>query len=245
MSGKPGSMPGLQQHQAGPKLALPTYTQEKSGLSRRAHYVPYDMNKLGSICARGRPREFCVDDALSRALEVFWSKGYEGTSLNDLTEAMGINRPSMYAAFGNKEELFKKALDLYEREKMAYIGKALEQPTARLVAETMLKGAIETACGGDQPHGCLRVINSVACSPEAGSIRQEIVERGKTARAALVKRFEQAKDEGDLPSSVDAQGLTGLLAAMLQGISLQASQGASREDLERLATTGLSLWPSA
>lgn len=203
------------------------------------------MNKLGPICGRGRPREFCVDQALSRALEVFWSKGYEGTSLNDLTEAMGINRPSMYAAFGNKEELFKKALDLYEREKMAYIGKALQQPTARLVAETMLRGAVDTACGGDQPHGCLRVINSVACSQEAGTIRQEIVERGKAGRAALVERFERAKDEGDLPPTVDTAGLTALLVAMLQGISVQASQAATREDLERLVETGLALWPSA
>lgn len=216
-----------------------------AGLCAQTYYVPFDMNKLGSICGRGRPREFCVDQALASALEVFWSKGYEGTSLNDLTNAMGINRPSMYAAFGNKEELFKKALDLYEREKMAYIAKALGQPTARLVAETMLRGAVETACGGDQPHGCLRVINSVACSPEAGSIRQEIVERGKAGRAALVRRFEQAKADGDLPPQVDPQGLTGILIAMLQGISLQASQGASRENLEQLVETGLALWPSA
>jgi AcrR family transcriptional regulator len=216
-----------------------------AGLLGQRYYVPFDMNKLGSICARGRPREFCVDNALARALEVFWSKGYDGASLNDLTEAMGINRPSMYAAFGNKEELFKKALDLYEREKMAYIGKALDQQTAREVAETMLRGAIETACGGDQPHGCLRVINSVACSPEAGSIRQEIMERGKAGRAALVARFERAKSEGDLPAHVDPQGLTALLIAILQGISLQASQNASRADLELLADTGLGLWPSA
>jgi|SRR3954454_6795360 AcrR family transcriptional regulator len=216
-----------------------------AGLLGQRYYVPFDMNKLGSICARGRPREFCVDNALARALEVFWSKGYDGASLNDLTEAMGINRPSMYAAFGNKEELFKKALDLYEREKMAYIGRALDQPTARQVAETMLRGAIETACGGDQPHGCLRVINSVACSPEAGSIRQEIMERGKAGRVALIARFERAKSEGDLPAHVDPQGLTALLIAMLQGISLQASQNASREDLELLADTGLGLWPSA
>lgn len=203
------------------------------------------MNKLGSICARGRPREFCTEQALARALEVFWSKGYEGTSLTDLTEAMGINRPSMYAAFGNKEELFKKALDLYEREKMAYIGRALEQPTARLVAETMLRGAVENATGGEQPHGCLRVINSVACGAEAESIRSEINARGKLAKAALSERFERAKEEGDLPSHVDPQGMTAVLVAMLQGISIQASQGASRDELDRLAQTGLAMWPSA
>ena len=203
------------------------------------------MNKLGSICARGRPREFCTEQALARALEVFWSKGYEGTSLTDLTEAMGINRPSMYAAFGNKEELFKKALDLYEREKMAYIGRALEQPTARLVAETMLRGAVENATGGEQPHGCLRVINSVACGAEAESIRSEINARGKLAKAALSERFERAKEEGDLPSHVDPQGMTAVLVAMLQGISIQASQGTSRDELDRLAQTGLAMWPSA
>src|SRR5215216_1427212 len=100
------------------------------------------MNQPAKILTRGRPREFCVDHALAQALRVFWSKGYEGTSLNDLTEAMGITRPSLYAAFGNKETLFRKALDLYEREKLDYIGKALAEPTARGVAEVMLRGAV-------------------------------------------------------------------------------------------------------
>src|SRR6201990_2545683 len=92
---------------------------------------------------RGPPREFDVDEALTAALRVFWSKGYEGASMTDLTEAMGITRPSLYAAFGNKEALFRKALDLYEREKMDYVGVALAKPTAREVAETMLRGALE------------------------------------------------------------------------------------------------------
>src|SRR3569623_2081793 len=100
------------------------------------------MEVSTATAARGRPREFCVDDALSAALRVFWSKGYEGASLNDLTEAMGITRPSLYAAFGNKEALFRKALDLYEREKLAYIGQALEAPTSREVVERLLHGAL-------------------------------------------------------------------------------------------------------
>ena len=86
------------------------------------------MNKPEHLPTRGRPREFCVDYALAQALRVFWEKGYDGTSLTDLTDAMGITRPSLYAAFGNKEALFRKALDLYEREKLDYIGKALEKP---------------------------------------------------------------------------------------------------------------------
>jgi len=203
------------------------------------------MNKPEVITHRGRPREFCVDHALAQALRVFWSKGYEGASLTDLTEAMGITRPSLYAAFGNKESLFRKALDLYEREKMAYIGQAMAKPTARQVAETMLRGALENVTGTDEPHGCLRVIASVACGPAAESIHKEITERTDIFKKAIVDRFERAKDEGDLPAHIDALGLTGVLVAWLQGISIQANQGITRKDLERLIETALTLWPSA
>lgn len=207
------------------------------------------MNKLSDlVCApacRGRPREFCVDDALAKALRVFWEKGYEGTSLNDLTEAMGITRPSLYAAFGNKEALFRKALDLYETEKMHYVGSALTEPTARRVAETMLRGAVENVSSSEDPHGCLRVIASVACGEEAQSIRDEVLERGKVVHQSIVERFERAKVEGDLPAQVDVLGLTDLLKALVQGISIQAGQGASRAELDRLVDTGLMMWPSA
>jgi AcrR family transcriptional regulator len=208
------------------------------------NYVPGDMNKPESIAHRGRPREFCVDHALSKALEVFWSKGFEGASLTDLTEAMGITRPSLYAAFGNKESLFRKALDLYECEKLAYIGKAMEQPTARKVAETMLRGAVETATGGGEVHGCLRVISSVACGPAAQSIHNEIVERSNKGKQALIDRFQRAQAEGDLTKDFNAEGLTRALIAFLQGISVQANQGATRAELDCLADTALQLWPS-
>ena len=194
---------------------------------------------------RGRPREFCVDYALAQALRVFWSKGYEGTSLTDLTEAMGITRPSLYAAFGNKEQLFRKALDLYEREKMDYVGKALAQPSARKVAETMLRGAVENMTGEDQPHGCMRVIASAACGDGASSVREMLMDRSKIIHAAVVERFERAKSEGDLPADVDVEGLAFLLKALIQGISLQSTQGASRAELERVVETSLRMWPSA
>lgn len=202
------------------------------------------MNKPESIATRGRPREFCVEDALAQALRVFWSKGYEGTSLTDLTEAMGITRPSLYAAFGNKESLFRQALDLYQREKLAYIGKALDQPTARGVAETLLRGAVGNATSTEEPHGCLGVITSVACGEESQSIRDEVLERGKVAKRALIERFERAKAEGDIPAHVEVEGLTNLLYAVVQGICVQAGSGATREELDRLVDTGLALWPS-
>lgn len=207
------------------------------------------MINLGALsCApacRGRPREFCVDEALAQALRVFWEKGYEGTSLNDLTEAMGITRPSLYAAFGNKESLFRKALDLYESEKLTYIQRALDQPTARKVAETMLRGTVDNVTSEAQPHGCLGVITSVACGPESQSVREEVVRRGEAGKHALIERFERAKSEGDLPAHTDSEGLMRVLIAMLQGISIQATQGANREELDRLVKSGLALWPSA
>lgn len=202
------------------------------------------MNKPEAIAARGRPREFCVDHALAQALRVFWEKGFEGASLTDLTDAMGITRPSLYAAFGNKESLFRKALDLYEREKLDYIGKALAEPTARGVAKAMLHGAVDNVTSNDEPHGCMGVITSVACGAESQSIREEVVKRGRAGRLALTERFERAKTEGDLPASIDAEGLTSVLIAVLQGISIQANQGADRAALERLVESGLALWPS-
>src|SRR4028118_8402 len=102
------------------------------------------MENIAIKAVKGRPREFCVEQALAAALGVFWTKGYEGSSLSDLTQAMGITRPSLYAAFGNKEELFRKALDLYEREKLAYVSEALAAPTSREVVGRLLKGALET-----------------------------------------------------------------------------------------------------
>ena len=203
------------------------------------------MNKPEHVTTRGRPREFCVDHALAEALRVFWTKGYDGASLTDLTEAMGITRPSLYAAFGNKESLFRKALDLYEREKMAYLNEGLAQPTARQVAETMLRGALENVAGEGEPHGCMRVIASVACGPAAQSLHDEIIQRTDIFKQMMVSRFERAKEAGDLPPHIDALGLTGVLVAWLQGISIQANQGIERKDLERLIDTALALWPSA
>src|ERR1700754_2232683 len=118
---------------------------------------------METAALRGRPREFCVDEALVAALRVFWSKGYEGASMTDLTEAMGVTRPSLYAAFGNKESLFRKALDLYEREKLCYGGRPPEPPPARGAAGRLLRGSLETQTSRDDPRGCLGVISSVAC----------------------------------------------------------------------------------
>ena len=193
---------------------------------------------------KGRPREFCVDNALAKALGVFWSKGYEGASMADLTEAMGITKPSLYAAFGNKEALFHKALDLYEAEKLEYTRTALKQPTARAVAEHFMRGAVEAQTSSCDPKGCMGVISATACTAEAGSIKADVMKRRASSQAALLDRFRQAQREGDLPDHVDPEALANYLYAILQGMAVQASTGAKREELERVVDTSLMMWPS-
>src|SRR5213592_2067234 len=120
----------------------------------------------------GRPRAFHVDEALDQALEVFWRKGFEGTSLPDLTKAMGINRPSLYAAFGNKEALFRRALDRYAEGPAAYVREALNGLTARAVAERLLHGSIDLLTDPRHPRGCLMVQGALACGEAADSVRR-------------------------------------------------------------------------
>ncbi len=195
------------------------------------------------VAPRGRPREFCVDTALASALRVFWLRGYEGASLTELTEAMGVTRPSLYACFGNKEALFRKALDLYEREKLAYMETALDAPTVRGVAERLLRGALNQQSSTCDPKGCLGVISTVACGVEAESIKAEVIARREPARIALIERFARGKAEGDLPDSVEPEALARYLYTVMQGLSVQAGAGATCGELGELVETTLAIWP--
>ena len=190
-----------------------------------------------------RPREFDIDKALDRALKVFWRKGYEGASLADLTEAMGINRPSLYAAFGSKAELFHKAIERYAEGPAAYIREALAEPTARAVAERWLRGAVELLSDRRHPRGCLVVQGALACSAESESIRKELNARRAATEAALCRRFEQAIKDGDLPADAHAADLARYLAMVTQGMAVQAAGGANREELQRVAQIALRAWP--
>ena len=195
------------------------------------------------MAERGRPRAFDEEQVLDVAMRLFWDHGFDGTSMSDLTEAMGINRRSVYAAFGNKEALFRKALDLYEREKLAYVGEALAAPTSRQVAERLLHGALAMQTSECQPKGCLRVISSVTCGMEAESVRADLLARRASSHRAICQRMEQAKADGDLPPEADAEALCNYLVAILQGMSVQAGSGASKQQLETLVETSLSMWP--
>ena len=165
--------------------------------------------------------------------------------MSELTNAMGIGRPSLYACFGNKDALFIKALDLYEREKLAYMQTALEAGSARGVAERLLRGALEVQRGSCNPKGCLDVISSVASSLECESIRADIAARRASSKAALIRRFERARSDTDLDPTFKPEALANYLIALAQGLSVQAAAGTSYEDLEQMVEAVLLIWPTS
>jgi AcrR family transcriptional regulator len=192
---------------------------------------------------KGRPREFDVDEALDHALRVFWQRGYEGTTLADLTEAMGINRPSLYAAFGSKEALFRKAVDRYAEGPAAYVREALTEPTARAVAERLLGAGIDMVTDRRNPRGCFMVQAALTCGETADSVRRELAARRLVAEVAVRKRFQRAVADGDLPADADAADLARYLVTVMRGMAVQAAGGASRSELRRVAALALRAWP--
>jgi AcrR family transcriptional regulator len=206
-------------------------------------YLPIGMKLEMAEIQRGRPRAFDADAALERAMHVFWAKGYEGASLSNLTAAMRINRPSLYAAFGNKEQLFRKVLDRYVNGPLAYFGKALAAPKARDVIEQMFFGAARMAGDPRLPAGCLMVQGALAVGNAAGSVRKEAAGRRAAAEVALRRRLQRAKREGDLPKNADPAELARYVMTVLQGMAVQGADGASPDQLRQVAQVALRAWP--
>lgn len=193
--------------------------------------------------AIGRPRTFDADKALEKAMKVFWRRGYEGATLPELTKAMGINRPSMYAAFGNKEQLFRKVMEKYASGPGAQMCAALHLPTARAVAEAMLRASTELLGNSRNPKGCLAIQGALACGDSADGVRKDLANRRRTQEAALRERFERAQAEGDLSPKADAADLARYICTVMQGMSVQATGGADREELEAVARMAMYAWP--
>jgi len=192
----------------------------------------------------GRPLEFDLDEALDGALEVFWSKGYEGASIADLTAAMGINRPSLYAAFGDKAALFQKAIARYTEGPAAYVKAALDEPSARAVVERILFGAANLLADPRRPRGCLLVQGALAGGQEAEGVRRTLASQRKRGEAALRNRFERARMANDMPANLVPADLARYLLAVIQGMSVQAVGGAGREELRKVAELALRIWPA-
>lgn len=197
-----------------------------------------------TLSPKGRPREFDTDEAVDQAMRLFWSKGYLGTSLSDLTGAMGISRPSLYAAFGNKESLFRRAVERYFHGPAAYLQDALKEPTARKVVERLLQGVVDLVTDPGLPGTCLWVHGALSCGGTSDPLQEEFVKQRAQGHADLRARLKRAIAEGDLPAGSDADALARFVQTVNFGLSVQAATGASRKELLRVVVAALQAWPA-
>lgn len=187
----------------------------------------------------GRPREFSEPDALDAAMRVFWAKGYEGTSLDDLTGAMQINRSSLYSTFGDKEELFRRVVERYREGPVACIYKAFSAHTARSVIEGLLRGTVTFLSDSSHPKGCLSLQGGLTCGTGTERVKQMMIEWRKSGIAQLQRRMQQARSEGDLPKDVDPASLARYLFSLMNGLAVLAANGATAAEMN--ATVELAL----
>lgn len=192
--------------------------------------------------ARGRPRGFDRTAALVAALELFWERGYEGTSLSELTAAMGISVTSLYAAFDSKEALFREAVVYYNDPRRSPTALALREPTARQAVEVMLRENARLYTDPTTPRGCLIVLAATTAAPASAPIRDLLTDLRYRDRRDLRARLERAITDGDLPPSTDVGALTAFMITVLHGLSIQARDGASAHDLNVVVDYAMRVW---
>jgi AcrR family transcriptional regulator len=191
-----------------------------------------------------RPREFDENHVLQKALYLFWDNGYEATSLSDLLEATGLTKSSLYKAFESKEGLFRRVVDVYEREHLGFRNFALSKPTPRLITESLLKGTVRLHTGDNTPPGCLITLAVLACSAEARPLSKELAASRSHFERRLRDRFESVKDVGPLPEGMTSNEAAALLSTLVQGLAVQAKGGATRRQLFQVVTAVLKSWPA-
>jgi len=192
----------------------------------------------------GRPREFDINTAIKTATELFWRKGYEGTSLTDLTDAMGITAPSFYFAFGNKEKLFRVVIQQYYEKQLELLESALREPTVRGVAEKFLYGYADVLTGSSHAPGCLALNSSLPCAKD-DKVRAWLTKLRGELIVRFRKRIAKARGTTDLPVNADPDVLARYIAVIAWGLAVEAQSGAKRKDLYSAIAAGLAAWPAA
>ncbi|QDQ13980.1 TetR/AcrR family transcriptional regulator [Streptomyces spectabilis] len=195
------------------------------------------------MATRGRPRSFDRQEALRRAMEVFWEQGYEATSMTDLTAAMGIASPSLYAAFGSKERLFQEAVALYSTTDGSAMARAFtEVPTARGAVEAVLRANARAYTDRDRPTGCMIVLAATNCSPGNAPVRDHLATWRRSGAEMMADRLRRGVDEGELPATTDTEAVAAFYTTIIQGMSVQARDGATRTDLNKTVDRAMAAW---
>ena len=185
--------------------------------------------------SRGRPKKFDYDLACSQALELFWTRGYEGTSISDLSEALNMNRPSMYASFGNKETLFNITLSSYLQNQLGFVDIAIKKPTLSEVLDAFFIGQIDLLTRHEEPRGCLLVQAAASCSEESEPIKDLLIQQRKAVETKLRKRIQLAQLKKDFPTKQSPSVLAKSIMVIYEGISIQAASGSAKKELVNIA----------
>jgi AcrR family transcriptional regulator len=195
--------------------------------------------------SRGRPRSFDREAALDRAMLVFWRHGYEATSLAQLTAAMGVSPPSLYAAFGDKEKLFLETVERYRARGTDDVLRLMaDAASAKDAVERVMLGTAAALTDPRYPRGCMVVLAAVSCSDQAADVQAKLAAYRALSEKQLRQRIEKGIADGDVPASASAAALASFYMAVLEGMSLQAKDGASRKRLEEIGIAALDAWPT-
>jgi len=195
------------------------------------------------MAERGRPRGFDRDAALRRAMMLFWQRGYEGVSMADLTAAIGVAAPSLYAAFGSKEALFREAIELYRATAGSATCRALEcERTARGAVEAMLRDNADAFTDPALPHGCFVILGAINTAPEHAELGSHLLEYRRDTGRKVLDRLRQGVADGELPAGIDLEALANFCSTVLSGLSIQARDGASRAELQAAIDVTMAAW---
>lgn len=197
------------------------------------------------MVTRGRPRGFDRDDALYRAMRLFWERGYEATAIADLTEVMGIRSPSLYAAFGSKEQLFRETVAMYDELEGTPVCQALENgETACAAVEAMLRVNARQYTDPDKPTGCMIVTAATNCGPGNEAVGEFLAEQRRRQLDQLAARLDRGIEEGDVPAGTDTATVASFYGTFLHGLTIRARDGATREQLQRSVDLAMAAWPT-
>lgn len=192
---------------------------------------------------RGRPREFSREEALAKAMRIFWTFGYEATSMADLRAALAITQASLYAAFGSKEQLFREAVDLYHRTTALATARPLGIDVSTEEAiHAMLQNAVDTFTAPGAPGGCLVILGAINCSVENKAVQDHLLSMRRQTSQSILERLKRGQREGDVPKTASIAGVAAYYTSVLYGLALQSRDGASRKTLMQVVEFAIANW---